>query len=153
MALPNIYDPSVSSQLIGRIKKLTPESLPIWGKMNVSQMLAHCNVSYEYVYERGKYKPAPGFMKLIMKLFVKNAVVSEKPYKQNSPTGPDFKVSGTQNFEKEKERLIGFIEKTSTLGPPYFENKESHSFGKLTAKEWSNMFYKHLDHHLKQFGV
>jgi len=25
--------------------------------------------------------------------------------------------------------------------------------GKLTAVEWSNMLYKHLDHHLRQFGV
>jgi hypothetical protein len=88
-----------------------------------------------------------------MKLFVKSAVVSEKPYKQNSPTGPDFKVSDTNNFNQEKERLIGFIEKTSSLGATYFEGKESHSFGKLTATEWNNMFYKHLDHHLRQFGV
>jgi Protein of unknown function (DUF1569) len=153
MAVPIIYNKSVSIQLINRINQLSPGSLPKWGKMSVSQMLAHCNVSYEYIYEPGKYKPTAGFMKLIMKLFVKNAVVSEKPYKQNSPTGPDFKVSDDKNFEQEKERLIGFIEKTASLGSPYFEGKESHSFGKLTATEWSNMLFKHLDHHLSQFGV
>ena len=34
-----------------------------------------------------------------------------------------------------------------------FEGKESNSFGPLTKGEWNNMFYKHLDHHLSQFGV
>jgi hypothetical protein len=153
MAVQNIFDKSVSNQLINRINQLSKSSVPKWGKMTVNQMLAHSNVSYEYIYEPEKYKRTSGFMKLIMKLFVKSAVVSEKPYKQNSPTGPDFKVSDDKNFDLEKERLIGFIEKTTSLGSAYFEGKESHSFGKLTSTEWSNMLYKHLDHHLKQFGV
>ena len=47
--------------------------------------------------------------------------------------------------------LSGDITKTQQLGENYFEGKESNSFGKLTASEWNNMFYKHLDHHLSQF--
>ena len=45
------------------------------------------------------------------------------------------------------------LEVNQELGVSYFENKESHSFGRLTIKEWNNMFYKHLEHHLTQFGV
>jgi hypothetical protein len=45
------------------------------------------------------------------------------------------------------------LEKTKSLGEVHFEQKESHSFGKLTAEEWSNYFYYHLDHHLTQFGA
>jgi Protein of unknown function (DUF1569) len=153
MALPNIFDPSVSASIIQRIEKLTPQTKSIWGKMSVSQMLAHCNVSYEYVYEPEKYKPASGFMKLILKLLVKKGVVNEVPYKQSLNTAPDFKVSDDKDFEREKSRLIAFIEKTSKLGTSFFEGKESHSFGKLSSTEWNNMFYKHIDHHLRQFGV
>ena len=58
-----------------------------------------------------------------------------------------------KDFEMERERLISYIEKTQELGTAEFHNKENHSFGKLTKTEWSNMFYKHLDHHLNQFGV
>jgi hypothetical protein len=39
------------------------------------------------------------------------------------------------------------------MGADAFEGKESNSFGKLTASEWNIMMYKHLDHHLTQFGV
>jgi hypothetical protein len=78
---------------------------------------------------------------------------NEKPYKKNSQTAPEFLVKADKDFNKEKQRLINYINKTQQLGENYFEGKESHSFGKLTSVEWNNMFYKHLDHHLTQFGV
>ena len=50
-------------------------------------------------------------------------------------------------------RLIDYINRTQQLGENHFDGKESHSFGPLTKTEWNNMFYKHLDHHLAQFGA
>jgi hypothetical protein len=62
-------------------------------------------------------------------------------------------VKGTKNFEEERNRLIAYIQKTQSLGADYFDGKISHSFGSLNKSEWNNLFYKHLDHHLTQFGV
>jgi len=76
-----------------------------------------------------------------------------EPYPKNGRTAPQFIIKREKIFETEKERLINYIEKTSALGAAHFDNKESHSFGKLNKVEWNNMFYKHLDHHLRQFGV
>ncbi|TCD11098.1 DUF1569 domain-containing protein [Pedobacter frigidisoli] len=150
--MKNIFQPEITSEVIARINKLTPASPQLWGKMNVSQMLAHCNVSYELVYDDKHPKPN-AFMKLIMKAFVKNIVVSEKPYKRNSQTAPSFIITDEKEFEKEKNRLIDYLNKTQELGENYFDGKESHSFVKLNKTEWNNMFYKHLDHHLNQFGA
>lgn len=150
--LPNIFTEEVSNQTISRINSLIENSLPKWGKMSVSQMLAHCNVTYEMAYENKHPKPN-FFMGFILKTFIKDVVVSEKPYKQSSQTAPAFIIKTEKNFTEEKERLINYIKKTQQLGGNYFDGKESHSFGKLNKTEWNNMFYKHLDHHLKQFGV
>jgi len=152
MALPNVFDKAVSDQLIARINKLTPESTPLWGKMSAPQMLAHCNVTYEMCYE--DIHPKPGFIgKVLLNLFVKNQVISEKNYGKNLRTGPQFLVTDNKDFEKEKQRLIDYINRTQKLGANAFEQKESHSFGKLSSIEWNNMFYKHLNHHLEQFGL
>ncbi|MBI0398392.1 DUF1569 domain-containing protein [Cyclobacterium marinum] len=152
MALPNIFNKNVTDQLITRIDKLKADSQPGWGKMTAPQMLAHCNVTYEMVYT--DKHPKPNFlMKFILKLFVKNIVVGEKPYKRNSQTAPAFLITDTRDFEKERKRLIDYLNQTQALGEKNFDNKESNSFGKLSIKEWNNMFYKHLDHHLTQFGV
>lgn len=152
MALPNIFTDSVTQQLIARIEKLTPETPPQWGKMSVSQMLAHCNVTYEMAFDNKH--PKPNFLvATLLKLLVKNGVVNEVPYKPSLKTAPVFIIKDSRNFESEKNRLVQYMKKTVELGESYFVNKPSNSFGVLTSTEWNNMFYKHLDHHLKQFGV
>jgi hypothetical protein len=150
--MKNVFLASDSEEIIQRINQLKADSMPEWGKMTVAQMLAHCNVTYEMLYENKHPKPN-GLVKFMLKLFVKNGVVNEVPYPKNSRTAPQFVISETKEFEKEKARLIDYIHKTQQLGASYFEGKESHSFGGLNSKEWNNMFYKHLDHHLGQFGV
>ncbi|TBN03943.1 DUF1569 domain-containing protein [Hyunsoonleella flava] len=150
--MKNIFDATVTKEVIERINKLKPSAQPNWGKMSVDQMLAHCNVTYEMAFE-DKHKKPNGFTKWMLKLFVKNTVVNDTPYKRNGRTAPQFLITDTKNFEEEKKRLIAYLEKTQNLGESYFDGRESHSFGKLTKQEWNNMFYKHLDHHLSQFGV
>jgi Protein of unknown function (DUF1569) len=152
MALPNIFTTEVTQSFIDRINKLSPETKALWGKMNVAQMLAHCSVTYEMIYET-KHSAPKGFMKLMLKLFVKGIVVNEKAYPKSSRTAPAFVISEPKIFETEKKRLIDYLTKTQQLGESYFDNKESLSFGKLTKTEWNNMFYKHLNHHLSQFGA
>lgn len=150
--MKNIFNPKVTEELIERINKLTPETKPNWGKMSVDQMLAHCSVPYEMAFTDKHPKPN-AILRFFLKSFVKNGVVNEKPYPKNSRTAPAFIISDRRDFEKEKNSLISYIEKTYELGEKYFEGKESLSFGPMTAKEWNNLFYKHLDHHLTQFGV
>jgi len=152
MALPNIFTKEVANTVVQRINALTPATTPEWGKMNASQMLAHCNVTYEMVYEDKHPKPN-FFVKMMLKSFVKKLVVSEAPYPRNSRTAPAFLVTTDKEFNAEKSRLISHITKTQELGEAHFNNKESNSFGPLNSTEWNNMFYKHLDHHLKQFGA
>jgi hypothetical protein len=153
MAFPNIFSADATSAMVDRIQKLTPDTQPQWGKMNVSQMLAHCCVTYQYVYEPQKFKKPNFLMSWVLKKFVKESVCNEVPYKKNTGTAPDFIIKDERDFNTEKQRLISFITKAQQDGASFFEGKESHSFGKLTLQEWNNMFYKHLDHHLSQFGV
>lgn len=151
--MQDIFNAKEAQNYIDRINKLTPESQRKWGKMTVDQMLAHCNVTYEMVYEPQKHRAPGGIAKFILKSFVKPKVVGEKSYPQNSPTAPQFLIKENKDFDSEKKRLIGFIQKTQQLGREAFDGKESFSFGKLKAQEWNNMFAKHLNHHLSQFGV
>lgn len=150
--MKNMFNATDVAGIIERINSLTEHSERRWGTMNAGQMLAHCNVTYEMVYDTIHARPN-AFMRFILRSFVKPKVVGEAPYKQNSPTAPQFKIETEKDFGTEKERLIRYIQRTLESGAASFEGKESLSFGKLTAGEWNNMFYKHLDHHLKQFGA
>jgi hypothetical protein len=136
--MKNVFDPAITAELIHRIEQLNPQRPALWGKMSVDQMLAHCCVAYEMAFTN-KHPKANPVMRFLLKNFVKKGVVNEVPYKKN--------------FGEEKGRLIAFLEQTLAAGEAGFEGKESPSFGPMTAKEWNNLLYKHLDHHLGQFGA
>lgn len=150
--MKNVFQKEVTQELINRLNKLTPATQAEWGKMSVDQMIAHCNVAYDMTFTN-KYPKPKGLKKFIIKVLAKNAVVSEKPYPKNARTAPEFIINDKRNFNQEKEKLTNYLNKVQVLGEAHFNGKESHSFGKLTSTEWNNMFYKHLDHHLTQFGV
>lgn len=149
---PSVFDPATTATLLERLNKLSEDSQPQWGKMTVSQMLAHLNVAYGITY--GEIPVSYNwFTKQMLKLFVKSTVVGNKPYKRNGQTAPVFVIDDERDFNVERSKLETYLQKMEAEGAAAYEGKESPSFGVLTAQEWSNQFYKHMDHHLTQFGV
>jgi hypothetical protein len=114
-------------------------------------MLAHCVRPLALAMGEAEAKPA-GFLMALLGKLVKKTVLSEKPFKQNLPTDPTFvTTAGTFEFEDARAQLVStinrFIEKQDIV--PDFKHP---FFGKLTKEEWGKSQYKHLDHHLMQFG-
>ncbi len=154
--MENIFDRGVCDAHIARINQLSADAKPLWGKMNAAQMLAHVSKPYEMVCEphystHHKRPPAP--IRFLLRLFLKPVVVGEKPYAKNSRTAPVFIVSDDRDLNVERARLIAYIGQVQRWGPVHFDGKDNHSFGVMSAVEWNNLFAKHLDHHLRQFGV
>ena len=151
--MQNVFDAKDAQEYINRINNLTPETQRKWGKMSVDQVLAHLNVAYDLTFTSEKF-PKPSFIaKFLLSKFVKPKITNEIPYKQSLPTSPVFIIADERNFEEEKAKLIGNIQRVQQLGREAFEGKENINFGKMTAQCWNNMFAKHLNHHLEQFGV
>ena len=144
----NMFDPAVKQEIIDRIHKLTPHSQRNWGKMNVAQMLAHCQLPVKAAYGTHKVKGSP-LLRMIGPMF-KAVLYNEKPYKRSLPTDKTYVITGEKEFEKEKKHLLEILDQFS-------ENKivdlPHPVFGKLTKEQWSKATWKHLDHHLQQFGV
>ena len=151
--MQNVFEAKDAQEYINRINNLTPETQRKWGKMSVDQVLAHLNVAYDLTFTPEKF-PKPNFIaKFLLSKFVKPKITNEIPYKQSLPTSPVFIIADERNFEEEKAKLIGNIQRVQQLGREAFEGKENINFGKMTAQCWNNMFAKHLNHHLDQFGV
>lgn len=150
--MPSVFDATDVATLVQRINHLTPTTTPKWGKMSVDQMLTHCCVSYDMVYT-DRYPPVGAFKRWILTQFVKSAVVGPKPYAKSTPTAPEFKIVDHRDFEAERTRLVDYVHRVQQEGAKAYEGRPSRSFGPLTAAEWNTLYYKHLDHHLTQFGV
>ncbi len=149
---PNIFTESGVDRMKTRVRALTPATQPAWGKMSVAQMLAHCNVAYDLEYT-DKYPPPNFFMRSVIRLFAKRAVVGPKPYPRNGRTAPIFVIGDERDFAVEQRRLLDHLDKTRALGAAHFDGRVNNGFGKLSLEQWNTLFSKHLDHHLTQFGV
>ncbi len=79
--------------------------------MDVAQMLAHCQMPLGVATGHHKLKGS-FFIKLIGPLF-KKKLFNDNPFKHDLPTDKSFKIADPRDFEKEKQQLIGMINKFS----------------------------------------
>lgn len=137
--------------IINRINSLFPSSTPLWGKMNVSQMLAHCNIGLKICF--GEIKPRSNLLFKIFGKIFKRIIFSQKEFRKNSSTAREFIINHSFEFESEKKELISNIRRFVTEGNSCITTEPHVFFGKLSIEEWDTLMWKHLDHHLKQFNV
>ncbi len=148
MEIKNLFEPEVKQEIIDRINKLAPDSKAVWGKMNVAQMLNHCQKPIGVAYGTHQLKGS-FIIKLIGPLF-KSVLYNSKPYKRGLPTDKSFVITEQKNFEEERNKLLEMI---SRFTEENITGEKHPAFGKLTKEQWSKATWKHLDHHLKQFSV
>ena len=148
----SIIDKFTNENFINRVNNLTPDSKPLWGRMNVIKMLGHVSISIQAAI--GEIKVKRVFMGYLIGALAKKIVLKdEKPFKKGAPTSPEYIANDKGNFEEEKLKLTGYIKMISEKGEPGFTKNPHPFFGCLTPSEWDRLMYKHLDHHLRQFGV
>lgn len=148
----NLFKESDVQTIIERLEKLTPTSKRGWGKMNVAEMLAHCNVSLETA--MGFNFPKRKFIGRIIGKLLKLKFLDKKPMVKNSLTEKDYvTIAAVYSFEKEKIKAIKLVHLFFKNGPEKCTNHPHSYFGKLTPNEWAILKWKHYDHHLRQFGV
>jgi hypothetical protein len=148
--MKTLFDTADREAILARLSALPPECTRQWGTMDPAQMLCHCAIALET-----GTGDRPMKQKLIGKVlmpFFRSKILGEKPFAKNSPTDPTFVVSGARDFAAERARLTGLIQRFVERGEDA-AGKETHAFfGKMTGKEWGELMYKHIDHHLRQFG-
>jgi hypothetical protein len=149
MEIKNLFDPGVKQEIIDRINRLTPVSKALWGKMNVSQMLAHLQLPIAIAF--GTHQPKGSLLLRLIGPLFKSKLWDEKPYSKSLPTDPTFIMTGAdKDFEKEKNTLLEMVNRFSEST---IAGERHPVFGKFTKENWSKATWKHLDHHLRQFGV
>lgn len=147
----NLFEEASFNEINNRVNNLSAESPRQWGKMNVAQMLAHCKKAF-YMPLSEKKLPR-SMMGLLIGWAFKKKLYNDDPWKKNLPTSPAFIVKDDRNFDKEKQELLDLVKRFYTAGPEKVGRHPHPMFGTFTLEQWGMAMYKHLDHHLQQFGV
>jgi hypothetical protein len=150
--MKNLFEAATVHEVKQRMAHLRPDSARLWGKMNAAQAVAHCTAGLELAL--GDRRPPRVFIGRIVGPIVKPmAFREEEPMRRNSPTVPGLIVNDERDLETERERLSRMIDRFAAAGPQGCTTHPHSFFGRLTPDEWAAWMYKHLDHHLGQFGV
>jgi Protein of unknown function (DUF1569) len=153
--MKDLFDPVLVEDTKQRILHLHPESERQWGSMAVAQTLAHCTSGIEMAMGVIHVKRAP-FPASLLGLLIKPLVFrDDRPIRRNSPSAPElFPADSTKcEFISERSRLIAAIESFASQGPGGCSRYPHPFFGPLNPQQWAILTYKHVDHHLRQFGV
>jgi hypothetical protein len=149
-ATRSMLDAAESTHVAERIGALATDTPAQWGKMNSAQMLAHCQVPLRIALGDEVWKRA--FLGYLLGGLVKKMLVGPKPFKPNGPTDPRFVVKDERDFDTEKAGLCVLIERFAAGGRDGVTKNPHPFFGAMQVEEWDGLMWKHLDHHLRQFG-
>lgn len=141
------------AEIRGRIEGLSPDNRALWGKMNVNQMM--CHVTDGFLMSMGE-RPLPDESNFFSRTFIKFLVLHVIKMPKEVPTMPglDQMKEGTKpgEFEGNRRAVLDALDRLRNL--PVDHAWASHpKFGPLNGREWGILGYKHIDHHLRQFGV
>jgi Protein of unknown function (DUF1569) len=149
----NLFEAARVEEVKERLARLTSESPRIWGKMSAPQAVAHCALALDIA--SGDLIPARAGIgiRIIGRIIKPLVFKDDAPIRRNAPTNPELVVSDERDMVRECERLRTSIDRFASAGPAGCTAHPHFIFGKLTPDQWAILMYKHVDHHLRQFGA
>jgi hypothetical protein len=150
--MESLFESGSVDEVQQRLSRLEADQPRQWGTMSPAQMLAHCSLGLEMA--AGEIRPPRGLIGRILGPVIKPMALREgEPMRRNSPTSNELVIKDLRDFEAERKRLSALIDRFAAAGPVGCTAHPHAFFGSLTPDEWAILMYKHLDHHLRQFGA
>jgi hypothetical protein len=145
---PTIFDADRRAALIARLDRLRPDATPRWGRFDAARMIAHLTEAF---------RMAAGELQAPRKLMpfrplVRWLMLYMLPFPKGAPTAPALLARRPTDWDADLARLRGVIDAVRAPTPDA-STPEHPIFGAMRARDWGVLMYKHVDHHLRQFGV
>ena len=150
--MKHLFDAVTATEIKERIGRLGPDCTRQWGKMSAAQAIAHCATTMEWAVG-DSFAPRMFVGRFLGPLVKSKVLKDDAPMRRNAPTAKSLVVTEERDLGKERQRLCALIDRFSAGGPQGCTKHAHTFFGPLTPEEWARLMYKHLDHHLRQFGV
>jgi DinB family protein len=145
----SLFNPQDHRKLQDRVQRLKTDQKPQWGKMTAVQMVAHLSDSLRMASGELEVAPRKGPFRYSP---LKELVLYVLPMPKGLPTSPELIARKPGDWSEEvadlRDQLNGLVQRgAEALSPTH------PAFGTFSAKQWGVLIYRHVDHHLRQFGV
>ncbi len=148
--MENMFNVADRVAIERRFAALQPDSPRQWGSMTPAQMLAHCAVALET--PLGQREETQSLLGRVITPFIRSSIFGEAPLRRNTPADGWSVITDEREFAAERRRILAALALFCERGPAGADQRSHSFFGRLSGPEWGRFVYKHLDHHLRQFG-
>ncbi|HEY3296645.1 MAG TPA: DinB family protein [bacterium] len=145
----SLFDDTVRAQIRERLEKLTPQHKAQWGKFVPATMLTHLIDTFEVAFAERPVTVKKGFLNSALGRWM--VIDSPMPWPKGSPTAPEYLESKPGEFVRDKQRVLAYVDRFAKGRGQQWGR--SPGFGDLTPEQWSRLNFRHLNHHLIQFGL
>jgi hypothetical protein len=144
--MKSLWQDDARDEIVGRIRRLSAEGKPKWGRMNASQMLAHIADQIrmglgDIPARRGSGPTSFWPMNYL--------IIHVLPWPHGAKAPHEAFTTRPAAWDADREAVVALIER-------FRERKaqqqwpEHPLFGKMSGRDWATLSYKHLN---RQFGV
>lgn len=147
--MASLRNHTARENLIGRLQRLTPVTPHLWGKMDAPRMV--CHLSDCLAMGLGELATKPVKAGAFQHFPLKHLILYVFPMPKGVPTAPELLLTAPDSFDADRQQVIERMERLASV--PRGKGPVHPFFGLLSNEEWNSLQHKHIDHHLKQFGV
>ena len=149
--MKTMWDADSAREIRDRVARVAPDRPGTWGRLSAPQMVCHLADSM---------KMALGELPVASKRLpiryapLKQLIVYLAPFPKNAPTAPELLARPPREWPADVAELQALVDRLATRGQDAaFAWPEHPAFGHLSRRAWGVLVYRHMDHHLKQFGA
>lgn len=144
-----VRDAAARAAILSRFEKLAATAKPLWGKMSAVQMVQH--VTAPMLTAMGEL-PVPARPGLLRTAMMRYLIIHVLPWPKGAPTAKEYMPADTGDMKTHLAHFEETLERFGTRAEAAVWT-EHPAFGNLTMKDWDCLTSRHLDHHLRQFGL
>jgi hypothetical protein len=144
-----IWNEASRRDIMARLSRLAPDAPARWGRMNAPQAVAHLADALRMAL--GELPCAPKHLPIRYPP-LKQLIVYVLPFPKGVDTAPELIGRPPSSWGGEMTDILRLLERVAQR-PPASGWPDHPSFGRLSRRAWGVLIYRHMDHHLSQFGV
>lgn len=146
----SLRDDAARSILISRIHRLSAESRRQWGRMEITEMVAHLSDQLRIAMGDVAVREVKGPLRFALPRYLFIHLLPWPRGRAKAP--PESFTTRPTTLDDDRATLIELIERFAVT-PAERLSPVHPLFGRMTPRDWDVLSHKHLDHHLRQFSV
>ena len=152
--MSTLLDDAARATIEARLRGLRQDSVRRWGRMTPHQTVCHLSDAFKMALNARPAAPVPTRFRPVVRFVALRLPLPWPRGRIKTVPEAEQGIGGTPptEFERDRDELLTLISRFSEAEPQ--QRCTTHPIlGPMSTDLWGRWAYRHMDHHLRQFGL